>query len=130
MAILDEIRAKCPPALIARRDDVAVAARVSDGRVKPNKREFGNGSILETLGLAAGNAFLDVIYTAPNFRYLKPLLEQGRLVVGSPLMQATLQSMAPLTLTQVQADALCALGLDPDPVTALDVRVAMANNWV
>ena len=129
MPLIDQIRDKCTPALLASRDDVAVAARVSEGRVKLNKREIGNGSILETLGLAAGNAFLDVIYTAPNFRYVKSLVERGRLVVGSPLVQATVQSMAPLTLTQAQADALCALGLDPDPVTALDVRVAMANNW-
>lgn len=118
MSLLTELQGKCSPELLASRDHDAIAAAVNAGRAKPNAREIGNGTILETLGLAAGNAFLDVINTVPDFRHVKPLVEQGRLVVGSPLVQATVQSMVGAgILTQAQADALCALGKDPDPLT-------------
>lgn len=134
MTLLDEITAKCSPALIASRDFDAIAAAVSIGRTKPSAREIGNGTILEVLGLATGNALLDVINTVPDFRYVKPLVEQGRLTVGSPLVQATVQSLVPMgVLTQPQADALCALGFDPDPVTALQVNQALVSDdgiWI
>ena len=122
MTLLEEIQAKCGPALLASRDFDAIAAFVSAGRTKPSTREIGNGTILEVLGLTVGNALLDVINTAQDFRYVKPLVEQGRLTVGSALVQATVQSLVPMgVLTQPQADALCALGFDPDPVTAQQV---------
>lgn len=122
MTLLEEIQAKCGPALLASRDFDAIAAFVSAGRTKPSTREIGNGTILEVLGLETGNALLDVVNTAQDFRYVKPLVEQGRLTVGSALVQATVQSLVPMgVLTQPQADALCALGFDPDPVTAQQV---------
>ena len=125
-ALLAEIQGKCSPELLARRDHDAIALVVNAGRTKPNTREIGNGTILETLGLAAGNAFLDVINTVPDFRHVKPLVEQGRLVVGSTLVQATVQSMVGAgVLSQGQADALCALGWDADPVTAQQVSDAL-----
>ncbi len=128
MTLLDEITAKCSPALIASRDFDAIAAAVSIGRTKPSAREIGNGTILEVLGLETGNALLDVVNTVPDFRYVKPLVEQGRLTVGSTLVQATVQSLVPMgVLAQPQADALCALGFDPDPVTAARVASAMTG---
>jgi hypothetical protein len=134
MTLLDEITAKCDPDLIASRDFDAIAAAVSVGRTKPSTREIGNGTILEVLGLATGNALLDVVNTVPDFRYVKPLVEQGRLTVGSTLVQATVQSLVPMgVLTQPQADALCALGFDPDPVTALQVNQALVSDdgtWI
>ena len=51
MTLLDEITAKCSPALIASRDFDAIALAVSAGRTKANTREIGNGTILEVLGL-------------------------------------------------------------------------------
>ena len=122
MTLLEEIQAKCSQAMLASRDFEAIAAAVSIGRTKPNAKEIGNGTILEVLGLTSGNALLDVVNTVPDFRYVKPLVEQGRLTVGSELVQATVQSLVPIgVLTQAQADALCALGFDPDPVTAQQV---------
>ncbi len=125
VALLSEINAKCSTALVASRDTQTIADAVSVGRKRRNTREIGNGSILETIGLAAGNALLDVVNTAADFRYVKPLVDQGRLVISSPLVQATLQSLVPSVLTQAQSDALCALGFEPDPVSELDVRIAM-----
>ena len=134
MTLLAEITAKCSLALIASRDFDAIAAAVSIDRTKPSTREIGNGTILEVLGLETGNALLDVINTAPDFRHVKPLVEQGRLTVGSPLVQATVQALVPMgVLTQPQADALCALGFDPDPVTALQVNQALVSDdgiWI
>ena len=128
MTLLEEIQAKCDAALIASRDFDAIAAVVNIGRTKPNTREIGNGTILEVLGLATGNALLDVINTVPDFRHVKPLVEQGRLTVGSALVQATVQSLVPQgVLTQAEADALCALGFDMDPVTAARVASAMTG---
>lgn len=134
MTLLAEITAKCGPALLASRDFDAIAAFVSADRKKPSTREIGNGTILEVLGLEAGNALLDVINNVPDFRHVKPLVEQGRLTVGSPLVQATVQALVPMgVLTQPQADALCALGFDPDPVTASQVNQALVSddgNWI
>ena len=56
--------------------------------------EIGNGTVLETLGLAVGNALLDVLYNAPDFRYVKPLLEQGRLRIDAPPARAALDGIA------------------------------------
>jgi hypothetical protein len=123
-ALAAEIMAKCPE-LVAGRDESAIAKVLSVGRKRPNGREIGNGTILETLGIAAGNALLDAINGAADYRHVKPLIEQGRLLIGSQLVQVTVNSMAPAILTQAQADALCALGFDDDIVSATDVALAL-----
>lgn len=125
MTLRDEILAKCSPELIASRDEAAISRILSVGRVRANRREIGNGSILETLGIAAGNTLLDVINENVDFRYVKPLVNQGRLMIGSALVQATVQSMVPAVLTQAQADALCALGFEDDIVSVYDIARAL-----
>ncbi|NBV95814.1 MAG: hypothetical protein EBR90_03370, partial [Actinobacteria bacterium] len=64
-------------------DHGAIAEALSVGRIKRVTTEIGNGKILETIGLAAGNALLDAIYATPDFKYVVPLLEQGRLDISS-----------------------------------------------
>lgn len=125
MSLIDEIKAKCPQSLINDRAHGAIALLVSEGRTKPSTREIGNGTILETIGLQYGNAMLDVIYSAPDFRHVKPLLEQGRLIVGSPLVVATIQGMVPGVMPQAVADRLLALAVEPAPVSVQDVIQAM-----
>lgn len=110
---------------LQNRDDGAIAAALSVGRTKLVPTEIGNGTILETIGLTAGNSLLDVLNTAPDFRYVKPLLEQGRLRVDSGLVRATLDTLVPSVLTQAQADALKNLALVPDPVSSQDVAKAL-----
>lgn len=127
MSLIDEIKAKCPPELIAAKEHGQIAAIVSKDRTKPSTREIGNGTILETIGLQYGNAMLDVIYSAPDFRHVKPLLEQGRLIVGSPLVVATIQSMVPAVFPQVVADRLLALAVEPAPVSVQEVIQAMES---
>lgn len=129
MALREEIRANgACTAAIAAKDCGAIAEIMSVGRKRSNGREIGNGTILEVLGLEAGNALLDVINGNPNFRHVKPLVEQGRLLIGSPLVQATIASLVGSVLTAPQAAALCALGFDPAPLTALEVAQALFND--
>lgn len=110
---------------LQNRDDGAIAATLSAGRTKLVPTEIGNGTILETIGLTAGNALLDAINAAPGFRYVKPLLEQGRLRVDSALVRDTLDTLVPSVLKQAQADALKNLAVKPDPVSAQDVAKAL-----
>lgn len=129
MALRDDILADpaCAVALAAK--DCAELARIrSIGRVRSNSREVGNGTILDTIGFVAGNALLDEINTNTNYRYVKPLFEQGRLLIGSALVVATLQTMVTGGLvTQANADKLVALGKEPNPYTAQEVAVAVFN---
>lgn len=125
MTLLEEIQQKCSPELIASRQHGEIAAKVSEGRTRPSMREIGNGTILETIGLQYGNAMIDVLYADANFRHVKPLLEQGRLIVGSPLVVQTIQSMVPGIMPQQAADLLLALTVDDAPVSVQDVVKAM-----
>ncbi len=126
MTLLDEINAKCSPELIAAKEHGEIARIVSIGRTKPSTREIGNGTILEVLGLVAGNAMLDAINVMPNFRHVKPLVERGRLVVGSPLVAASLGAfVAGNVITQAHADKLLAIAVEPAPVSVGEVIKAM-----
>jgi len=129
MSLRAEILAKCSPDLLASHDAGLIAAQVSIGRKRLTPTEIGNGTIIETIGLTAGNALLDLINAAPDFRHVKPLLEQGRLRVDSPLVRATLASLVPAVITDAQAGALMALAEVPDPASEYDVRcVAWSDN--
>lgn len=124
----DEILSKCSEELIASRDCHAIAAQVSVGRNKRSKVEVGNGTIISVLqDLAVANKFLDILHSDTRFKYIIPLLDQGRLMIGDPLVQMTISSFVPAVLTQEQADKLIALGVEPDPVTMEEVANALYN---
>ena len=129
MTLLDEIQAKCTPAQIAARGVdgglADIVATVNAGRTKPSGLLIGKGAVLATIGLAAGNAFLDVIDTAPDFRHVRGLLDASNLTVSSPLVMGAIQSFVPNVLTQTQANALLALAVIPNPATDYDCSVAM-----
>jgi hypothetical protein len=128
MTLRDEIMAKCSPELIASRDCHAIAAVVSEGRTGPNKLEIGNGTIITALqDLAVANALLDVLHTDVRFKYVVPLLDQGRLIIGDPLVKAVINGFVPSILTQEQADRLIALGVEPKPVMMEEVANALYN---
>jgi hypothetical protein len=83
-------------------------------RTRPVPTEVGTGTILEVLGLDAGNALLDVIYNDPKFRYVKPLVEQGRLRLDLPLTAATMGALAQAgVITLAQAESLLARAYVP-----------------
>lgn len=125
MTLLAEIQAKCSAEMLSNRDDGAIAALVSVSRTKASAKEIGIGTILETIGLSGGNAFLDVIDNVADFRHVKKLVQDGRLIISSPLVMGAIVSMVPAVLTQPQADALLALAVVPDPVSASQIAHAL-----
>jgi hypothetical protein len=124
----EEIVAKCSADLIASRKLEQIAAEVSAGRTRPSGLAIGNGTIITALqDLATANALLDVLHTDARFKYVVPLLDQGRLIIGDPLVNGMVQSFVPAILTQAQADKLLALGTESDPVTMQEVAQALYN---
>jgi hypothetical protein len=116
---------------VTAKDCQSIAVTMSIGRVRPNAVEIGNGTILQVLGIATGNALLDILMSSAvdsPFRHVKPLLEQGRLLIGTPLVQETLSTFVPSVISQIQCDALCALGKEPDPYTTQDIAQALFND--
>jgi len=129
MSLLAEIQAKCSAELLASRNTQAIADQVNVGRTRLQYREIGIGTILETIGTTDGNAFLDVLTTAPDFRHGKTLVLNGTLNIASPLTIAIVNSMVPAVLSQAAADLLIALAFVPDHVSEYDVRkVCYADN--
>lgn len=127
----EEIRAaiSADPALQALVPDTqAIADALSAGRTRYVETQVGVGTIIEVLGLATANAVLDVIYSAPDYRHVKPLLDQGRLRLDSQFVRGALQSMVPALLTQEQRDALVARAAVADPVDEYNVRIAVYND--
>ena len=125
MSLLAEIQAKCSAEMLANRDDGAIATLVSVGRTKASGKEIGAGTILETIGFAGGNAFLDVIDNVADFRHVKRLVQDGRLIISSPLVMGTIASMVPTVLSEESAAALLALAVVPDPVSASQIAHAL-----
>lgn len=128
----DEIRAAiaADPALQALVPDTqAIAAALSAGRMRWKPTEIGVGTIIEALGLAAANPVLDALYSAPDYRHVKPLLDQGRLRLDAVAQAGMLQPLVTGgLLTQAQLDALVARAKEPAPVAEYNVRVAIYND--
>ena len=82
-------------------------------RYRLQTTNIGEGTILATLGLTAGNAFLDVIDAHPDFRHVKKIVARGEFDMSAAVSQAGVQGMVPAVLTQAQADALKALAQVP-----------------
>lgn len=110
---------------LANRDDGAIAAALSAGRVKVVPTEIGKGRILATMGLEAGNAFLDIIDSAPDFRHVRHLIANGWLDIGDGLTRAMVDSLVGTVLTSEQASALKALAEEPEVITAQQVAQAL-----
>jgi len=115
---------KCAGALAAR-DCASLAALLSAGRTCGNDHEIGYGTILETLGIDAGNKLIDHIQGEHNMRHVVPLLDRGALRIGSPLVQATLRGLPADVITTADVEKLCALGQQDDPLTAQQVAEAL-----
>ena len=128
----EEIRAAiaADPALQALvPDTVALAAALSVGRTRYVETNIGVGTIIEVLGLAAANPVLDALYAAPDYRHVKPLLDQGRLRLDAVAQAGMLQPLVTGgLLTQAQLDALVARAKEPAPVDEYDVRMAIYND--
>ena len=127
----DEIRnaiTSSPELLALVPNTAAIADALSVGRIKYVETNIGVGTIIEVLGLVVANPVLDAIYASPDYRHVKPLLDQGRLRLDSAFVRGALQAMVPVLLTQEQRDALVSRSQVADPVSEFDVRAAIYND--
>lgn len=128
----DEIRAAiaADPALQALVPDTqAIAAALSVGRTRYVETQIGVGTIIDEPGLAAANPVPDALYASPDYRHVKPLLDQGRLRLDVVAQAGMLQPLVTGgLLTQAQLDALIARAKEADPVDEYAVRVAIYHD--
>lgn len=150
MSLIDEIRAKCPPALLASRDTEAIAAAVSALRVRKDQTtkytSLGISERFPALGSLPGplaaemvlqklEGFRDAALASADpatkllggaIKRQMQHLEGNGMAIGSP---AVAQMLAVIVgaggLTRAEMDALVSVAAVPDPVSDLDVRRAL-----
>lgn len=130
MTLLDEIKAKCSPELLASRDSDAIAALVSVGRTSIVPRLGGIGAVMETLGAVDGPVVLDALdslkATLPAVKWGWVLLERGELDFGSVVTRQLIDGLVMGgVMTDAQGLAIKSLAEQPDPVSEFDVRKAI-----
>ena len=130
MTLLDEIKAKCSPDLLAGREHGAISEAVSQDRTAVVSRLGGIGAVIETLGVVEGPAVLDALDSLrasnPAVRWGWVLLERAELDFGSTVTRQLIDSLtAGGVMTAEQAGKLKALAVVPAPVTTQDVIAAM-----
>lgn|SRR5574343_266360 len=133
MALLDEIRAKCSPTLLATRDTQAIADAVNVGRVKVSQKLGGIGVVMEALGPTDGAALLDQLETmsatVPAVKWAFVLINRGELDFGSTATRTMIDQLIP----GPAGVALKATAEVADPVSEFDVRRACwsdAGEWI
>lgn len=132
MMTVDEIRSAISSdeqlkALIP--DTQAIADELSGRETYKAPFEIGAGGILATLGLERGNTLLDAIQSTPGFRHVWPMVEQGRLDLSSPLVEAGLNMLVQgEVISSSEMQQLLSLCLRPVEVPEIDVRLAIWND--
>lgn len=132
MTLLAEIQTKCTPALIASRDEAAIAATVSIGRTKLARVPIADlQDYLQTRGLwwaiktvaantaHVANASAVAVMDVANARYTN--IDMTFAIVGQMLGGLVAAGI----ITQADMDAMKAKGTVPDPVSAHDVAQAL-----
>ena len=115
---------------LQNRDDGAIAAALSVGRVKTVDRLVGYGTVLEALGAESGAAFLDSLTTlaatSSPVKWALKLLDRGELNIGAEATRGQLDALvAGGAMPQAVADALKGLATVPDVITSQDVAKAL-----
>jgi hypothetical protein len=142
-----EIRAAiaADPALQALVPDThALAAAMSVGRVRRRMYLATERTVVSTLGLIDGEAFLSALEAMavsglpaehplltyqPGIARQLAWLKRDGLDVGDPNTRSMLDTLSSLELLDAgSVTAIKALGVDPDPVPEYDVRVAIYND--
>ena len=127
---------------LSNRDDGAIADALSQGRTKVVSREVGDGAIALALGAQAGPLFLyklkklaatvlpddatdeQIIPVAIAQQAVESLAKVG-FDVGNPDVRAGLSMFEGTLLTSEQIEAIKALAVVPDVITAQDVAKAL-----
>lgn len=111
------------------RNDTAIAAILSVGRVRPVPTEIGIGTVLAKLG-AGGGAFLDALEQIgqqdANVKWSMVLIRDGRFRIDMPESRAAMQALAnQVSDLAAGIAALLTLGFEPDPLPVVDVSRAL-----
>ena len=127
---------------LSNRDDGAIADALSQGRTKVVSREVGDGAIALALGTQAGPLFLyklkklaatvlpddatdaQIIPVAIAQQAVESLAKVG-FDVGNPDVRSGLSMFEGMLLTSEQIEAIKALAVAPDVITAQDVAKAL-----
>ena len=127
---------------LVNRDDGAIAAALSQGRTKVISREVGDGAIALALGTQAGPLFLyklkklaatvlpddatdaQIIPVAVAQQAVESLAKVG-FDIGNPDVRSGLSMFEGTLLTSEQIEAIKALAVVPDVITAQDVAKAL-----
>lgn len=127
---------------LANRDDGAIASALSQGRTKVVSREVGDGAIALALGTQAGPLFLyklkklaatalpddateeQIIPVAQAQQAVESLAKVG-FDVGNPDVRSGLSLFEGTLLTSAQIEAIKALAVVQDVITAQDVAKAL-----
>ena len=130
MTLLDEIKAKCSPKLLASRDYDLIAETVSAGRKAVVKSLHGIGSVIEFLGLEDGPSVLNSldqlrsVNQAVKWGWI--LLEKGELDFGSDTTRLMIDSLVlSSVLTAEQSSLLKSLAERDNPVSEFEIRKAL-----
>lgn len=129
MVTYAEIQALNRPDLIAARNETAIAELLSVNKTKTIPRPIGIGTVLETLG-AGGGAFLDgMVSLGANDRnvfWAMKLLEAATLDIGKEATRTQMSQLAvAVPAIAASVEAILALAVVPDPVSAYEVAVAL-----
>lgn len=130
MTLLEEIKNKCSPELLASREHGEIAVAVSAGRTRIVSRLGGIGAVMETLGASDGPAVLDALEALkdanPAIRWGWVLLERGELDFGSPVTRQMIGALVSGGVIGAEhGDKLNALAVEPAPVSVQEVIAAM-----
>lgn len=125
MSLRDAILAKWPNALKDRAD--AVYAAGLPARTEPNPTAWGDGDIIDALGLEnleAANKLLDILKssdpTSP-YRHFKDVILRGNLDMSKASVRGALSQFVPNPLTQELANILLAAGVRAVPWTVNEI---------
>lgn len=127
MTLLSEITALNRPDLVNAKEHGQLAALLSVGRTKSKATRVGEGAILGALGVTVGNTFLDIINSVSDYRHVKKIISRGDFDIGDPTSRGGIQALVPTILSQVQADALLALGTEQHKITVQEVINALGG---
>lgn len=117
-------------ALVATRNDVAIASALSTGRKKVVSKIGGIGTIMDTLGTEEGANVLDTLNTIKEANRAVfwgwKLLETGGLDFGLPSTRGMIDSLVLAgAISPENGEAIKAVALEDDPISDMDVRRAI-----
>lgn len=138
---LAEIIERVPREVRASQDTRAVADALNAGRTRLVDRRIGETVLAATIGMRRARQAIDALKrlasgTVPGFdpelaedlSYVVRWLAEDKLDVGNPQTREHIDLFVPGVFTREEAEAIKALGEEPDPATVHEVNLACWSN--